>query len=72
MLPRRYFLPWRRSRRFVGQRSASPHFLNAIDGLNWRMAVVLASAGAGVGAMLIRKKIGPSFEKKTKVLFDSG
>src|SRR5437867_3509075 len=33
--------------------SASPHFLNGIGGLNWRLTVLLASASAVVGAALI-------------------
>jgi MFS family permease len=44
--------------------SASPHFLNAAGGLNWRWAVVTASVCGGLGAMLISfAKIGPNFSK---------
>jgi len=44
--------------------SASPHFLNAIGGLNWRATVALASASAGLGATLISfARIGPRFAK---------
>jgi len=44
--------------------SASPHFLNAIGGLNWRTTVVLVSASAALGAMLISfARIGPRFAK---------
>ncbi len=44
--------------------SATPHFLNAAGGLNWRWTVVLASACASLGAVLILfTKIGPNFAK---------
>lgn len=44
--------------------SASPHFLNAIGGLNWRFTVLQASVSAGLGALLISfARIGPNFTK---------
>ena len=44
--------------------SASPHFLNAAGGLNWRWTVVAASACGGLGAALISlAKIGPNATK---------
>jgi MFS family permease len=44
--------------------SASPHFLNALGGLNWRWTVVAASACGGLGAALISfARIGPNFAK---------
>jgi MFS family permease len=47
--------------------SASPHFLNAIGGVNWRAVVVLASVSAGLGAVLINfTKIGPNFTRTPK------
>jgi MFS family permease len=47
--------------------SASPHFLNAVGGLNWRFTVVLASVCAMVGALLISlAKVGPNFAKSPK------
>jgi MFS family permease len=42
--------------------SASPHLLNAIGGLNWRVSVALASISAALGAILISfAAIGPNF-----------
>jgi len=44
--------------------SASPHFLNAAGGLNWRWTVVAASVCGVLGAVLISfAKIGPNFSK---------
>jgi MFS family permease len=47
--------------------SASPHFLNAIGGVDWRLSIVLASASAALGAALISfAEIGPNFAKAPK------
>jgi len=47
--------------------SASPHFLNGIGGLNWRLTLLLASTSACIGALLIAfAKVGPSFAKAPK------
>jgi MFS family permease len=44
--------------------SASPHFLNGIGGLNWRVTVVLASVCAALGATLFSfVKTGPKFSQ---------
>jgi MFS family permease len=44
--------------------SASPHFLNALGGLNWRATVALASVSAALGGALIYfARIGPRFTK---------
>src|SRR6266516_870888 len=47
--------------------SASPHFLNGIGGLSWRVTVVLASVSAVLGGILIAfMAIGPNFTKTPK------
>jgi MFS family permease len=47
--------------------SASPHFLNGIGGLNWRLTLLLASTSACIGALLIAfAKVGPNFAKAPK------
>ncbi len=47
--------------------SASPHFLNGIGGLSWRVTVVLASVSAALGGILISfTTIGPNFTKTPK------
>jgi MFS family permease len=47
--------------------SASPHFLNGIGGLNWRITLLLASACAFLGAVMIPfAKVGPNFAKAPK------
>jgi MFS family permease len=44
--------------------SASPHFLNGLGGLDWRATVLVASACAALGAVLIAfAAIGPKFQK---------
>jgi MFS family permease len=44
--------------------SASPHFLNGIGGLNWRVTIVLATVCAALGATLFSfVKIGPKFSQ---------
>ncbi len=47
--------------------SASPHFLNAIGGLDWRFTVLLASVSASLGAALISfARIGRNFTKAAR------
>ena len=47
--------------------SASPHLLNGIGGLDWRVTVVLASISAFFGAALISfTKMGPSLARTPK------
>jgi MFS family permease len=47
--------------------SASPHFLNGIGGLNWRVTVVLASVCAALGATLFSfVKTGPKFSQAVR------
>jgi MFS family permease len=51
--------------------SASPHFLNAVGGLNWQVTLVLASASAALGAALISfAKVGPGFTRTPKFRID--
>jgi MFS family permease len=47
--------------------SASPHLLNAIGGLDWRLTVVFSSASATAGAVLIGfARTGPHFAKAAR------